>query len=179
MLEEDYSPLRFLLLAASVSFPQVSQRNIPYPRIYERHRNLEGYGSIESFRTELSLAKSTILEATPAGEPPAFGVGLMGWQLDHPNDNSSVPRTALRDALESHVASIWLSFGSSLGDWVQYIRSRDKDVVITVLVNSVDEALKAANEWKVDLLVAQGAYMPAYFLGHSYGIYRCLIPHSS
>ncbi|KZT34897.1 2-nitropropane dioxygenase [Sistotremastrum suecicum HHB10207 ss-3] len=115
-----------------------------------------GYGSIDSFRSELSLAKSTILDAEPSGDPPGFGVGLMGWQLDHPNENSSVPRQALRHALESRVASIWLSFGSSLGDWVRYIRSHDKDVVITVLVNSVDEAIQAVNEWKVDLLVAQG-----------------------
>lgn len=66
-------------------------------------------------------------------------------------------------ALDNHVQAIWLAFGTKIGKWVEYVRQADNatggtwKTLIFVLVNSLEEAFVAANEWKADVLVAQGA----------------------
>ena len=65
-------------------------------------------------------------------------------------------------ALENGVQAIWLAFGTDLHRWVQYIRNSKASALpahkplIFVQVTSVEEALQAANDWKVDVIVVQG-----------------------
>lgn len=93
-----------------------------------------------------------------------IGVGYLCWKLEEPG----YPGPAMLDlALENSVQAIWFSFGNEIGRWIEHVRryeyplgsqkaDRKHTPVIFVLVNSVEEALVAVNEWKVDVLVAQG-----------------------
>lgn len=116
-----------------------------------------GYKTAESLIGELSLARE-ILQLTPS-DPLPIGVGYLGWQLEQPTAN---PQVVLSVALDNHVHAIWLAFGNDLERWIDFIRNYNADhkcvrqTTIFVQVSSVEEALVAANEWKVDVLVAQG-----------------------
>ncbi|KZT27775.1 NPD-domain-containing protein [Neolentinus lepideus HHB14362 ss-1] len=88
-----------------------------------------------------------------------IGVGFIAWILEKGTPSS----TDLLDvALENRVKAIWLAFGNSLGKWVSYIRDYDQrradghKTLIFAQLSSVEEALVAVNDWKVDILVAQG-----------------------
>jgi nitronate monooxygenase len=64
-------------------------------------------------------------------------------------------------ALENQVKAVWFAFGADLGRWVQSVRDYDRKVkkektIVFVQISTVDEALVAINDWKVDVLVAQG-----------------------
>ncbi|PSR73800.1 hypothetical protein PHLCEN_2v10370 [Hermanssonia centrifuga] len=63
-------------------------------------------------------------------------------------------------ALENNVQAIWLAFGNNIGQWVNYIREKNQrdgqKTLVFVQVNSLAEALVAVNEWKTDVLIAQG-----------------------
>lgn len=65
-------------------------------------------------------------------------------------------------ALEQRVQSIWLSFGTDLAKWVDYIRKYDQNrttahkTLIWILVNSVAEAEAATKKLKADVLIVQG-----------------------
>ncbi|PPQ98163.1 hypothetical protein CVT26_003209 [Gymnopilus dilepis] len=89
------------------------------------------------------------------GNPLPVGVGFIGWILDMVPDE---PR--LEEVLDEKPVAIWLAFGVDLGKYVARIRAhdskRDHKTIVFVIVNSVEMALKAANEWKVDVIVAQG-----------------------
>lgn len=56
--------------------------------------------------------------------------------------------------------AIWFAFGVDLGKYVKMVREydekRDHKTIIFVIVNNIDEAKRAAEEWKVDVLVVQG-----------------------
>lgn len=56
--------------------------------------------------------------------------------------------------------AIWFAFGVDLGKYVTQVRAfdakREHKTVIFVIVNSVEGALQAANDWKVDVIVTQG-----------------------
>lgn len=71
---------------------------------------------------------------------------------------SSDPR--LHAVLDEKPVAIWLAFGVDLGKYVAQIRAHDSKrehkTIIFTIVNSVEDALRAANEWKVDVIVAQG-----------------------
>ena len=62
--------------------------------------------------------------------------------------------------LEEKITAIWFAFGNDLEKYVRTVREydakRDHKTKIFCCCNSVDEALRAANEWKVDVIVAQG-----------------------
>lgn len=114
------------------------------------------YTGLENFRNEFDIARSTLNR--PSGRLP-IGAGFLGWKLEE----AQSPHVALLElALENGVRAIWLSFGEDLGRWVEHVRSHDEKhgktpkTLIFVQVNSVDEALLAAQTWKVDVIVAQG-----------------------
>lgn len=87
------------------------------------------------------------------------GIGFVGWVLDMFNSTFD-PR--LTTVLDKAPAAIWLAFGQDLGKYVAQVRAydvtRDHKTILFVNVNTVDEALRAANEWKVDVLVVQGRH---------------------
>lgn len=93
-----------------------------------------------------------------------MGAGFLAWVLDTDKEGSTVG--PLRVALEKRVKSIWLSFGPNLGKWVEYIRQYDSQrtnehkTLLWMVVNSVEEARKAVEVWKADVLVVQGESEP-------------------
>lgn len=62
--------------------------------------------------------------------------------------------------LEEKITAIWFAFGNNLDKHVNTVREydakREHKTKIFVCCNSVDEAIRAANVWKVDVIVAQG-----------------------
>jgi len=92
-----------------------------------------------------------------SNQPIPIGIGFIGWILDK-TEVSGDPR--LHAILEEKPAAIWLAFGVDLGKYVAQIRAYDAErehkTIIFTIVNSVEDALQAANEWKVDVVVAQG-----------------------
>lgn len=117
-----------------------------------------GYRSAESLIDELSLARG-LLHLSPS-DPLPIGVGYLCWQLEKP---TAKPKVVLSAALDNRVHAIWLAFGNNLKEWITFIRNYDaehkrvRQTTIFVQVSSVEEALVASNEWKVDVLVAQGS----------------------
>ena len=114
------------------------------------------YTGVEKFRDEFAIARSTL--GTTSGPLP-IGAGFLGWKLEEPGS----PHVQLLEvALENGVRAIWLSFGEDLGRWIEFVRNHDQQTgkspktLVFLQVNSVDEALVAAQSWKVDVLVAQG-----------------------
>ncbi|THH29115.1 hypothetical protein EUX98_g5079 [Antrodiella citrinella] len=91
----------------------------------------------------------------PPKAPLPIGFGLVGWVLDGATDDDRVIAT-----LEERPTAIWLSFGNDLGKYVKKVREyeagREHKTLVFVIVNSPQDALRAANEWKVDALVVQG-----------------------
>ena len=64
--------------------------------------------------------------------------------------------------LRNDVQAIWLAFGNDVYRWIEYVRNSSANAsashkpLIFVQVTSVEEALLAAKEWNVDVIVAQG-----------------------
>ena len=95
------------------------------------------------------------------GIPLPTGVGFLGWILDK-TEISDDPR--IPEVLDELPAAIWFAFGTNLGKYVEQVRAYDEKrdpekphkTLVFVIVNSVEDALRAANEWKVDVLVVQG-----------------------
>jgi nitronate monooxygenase len=90
--------------------------------------------------------------------PLPIGVGFIGWILDQ-KDALGSAHEFLSVALDNNVRAIWLSFGVDLGKWIRYIRNKERNpgaTTIFVQVNSVQQALVAINDWKADVVVAQG-----------------------
>ncbi|KAG6872180.1 hypothetical protein C0995_012245 [Termitomyces sp. Mi166 len=89
--------------------------------------------------------------------PVPVGVGFLGFLLDK-TEASNDPR--LPAVLEELPMAIWFAFGGDLGRHVAQVRAYDSNrkhkTAVFVIVNSVEEALRAANEWRVDALVVQG-----------------------
>lgn len=118
----------------------------------------EVYGApLEKFKQEIVIARSTLNISEPATLP--IGIGFLGWKLE---TESPEELALLNAALDGRPQAIWLSFGNHLGRWIQYVRDADRraqpshKTLIFAQVNSVGEAKSAVEEWKVDVLVAQG-----------------------
>lgn len=51
-----------------------------------------------------------------------------------------------------------------MGNYAQKVRAYDEEndsrILVFVLAGSVEEAIKASNEWQVDGLVVQGEFLP-------------------
>lgn len=117
-----------------------------------------GYMTPSRIQEELSLARVQL--ALSDADPLPIGVGYLAWQLE--KDPSSA--IGLLDvSLSNRVQAIWLAFGNSIGQWIEHIRSydassgREQKTLIFVPVSSVKDALIAIQDWKVDVLVAQGS----------------------
>ncbi|KAI5121511.1 hypothetical protein M0805_006548 [Coniferiporia weirii] len=132
-----------------------------------------GYDDAAAFLSELKLARSVLQDPLGTNNdsanhdsfsgsqaaPVAIGVGFIGWKLDEPDGKTA---ELLSIALEARVAAVWFAFGVNLGKWVHLVRSIDNrrssphKTLIFVLVNTLQEANVAVDEWDVDVLVAQG-----------------------
>ncbi|KXN88567.1 putative nitronate monooxygenase, partial [Leucoagaricus sp. SymC.cos] len=86
------------------------------------------------------------------------GMGFVGWVMDHFNTETD-PR--LKTVLDREVSGVWLAFGNDLGKYVTQVRehsnSSGHNTKILVNVNTIDELKTAVNEWKVDVVIVQGA----------------------
>ncbi|GJJ11171.1 hypothetical protein Clacol_005403 [Clathrus columnatus] len=132
-----------------------------------------GYGFIgtamndpASFSKELDTARS-LLGVVDPDAPLPLGVGYLGWLLEKGDRTQQL----LNIGLEKRVQSVWLSFGSNLGKWVEYVRQYDSQrttehkTLIWIVASSLEEATRAVNEWKPDVLVVQGCEAGGH--GHS------------
>ncbi len=67
--------------------------------------------------------------------------------------------------------AIWFAFGEDLGTYVRQVRAyeakRQHKTLVFVCVNSVEEALVAANDWKVDVIAAQGTLVQNMLVVHN------------
>ncbi|KAJ7453919.1 2-nitropropane dioxygenase [Mycena galericulata] len=126
-----------------------------------------GYGaSPDEFKRQLSLARAAFQTSPPS--PAPFGVGYLAWQLEKPK---SPVVELLSIALEHNVKAVWFAFGEDLGRWIRFVREHDaragKKTIIFVQISTVKEALVAANEWKVDCIVAQGVESGGHGAGYA------------
>jgi len=114
-----------------------------------------GFLSSQELKQDLKTTRQNLNIATD--QPVPVGIGFIGWILDI-TESSSDPR--LHAVLDEKPAAIWLAFGVDLGKYVAQIRAydskREHKTIIFAVMNSVEDALRAANEWKVDVIVAQG-----------------------
>ena len=119
------------------------------------HSCMSGFDSSEKLKADLQTARKTLNVAEGAVLP--VGVGLLGWILDM-TEVSEDPR--IPAVLEEKVAAVWFAFGNDLEKYIKAVREydakREHKTKIFCCCNSVDEALRAVNEWKVDIVVAQG-----------------------
>lgn len=114
-----------------------------------------GPDSSQTLKEGLRSIRATL--GLPIDVPVPAGVGLLGWVLDK-TETSNDPRIAA--ILEETPIAIWFAFGADLGKHVAQVRAydarRDHKTIVFVIVNSTEEALRAAIDWKVDVLVVQG-----------------------
>ena len=101
---------------------------------------------LQSIRTELHV---------PPSSPLPIGVGVLCWIADKHGNEGMIPAI-----LGEHPKAIWLAFGTDLGKYVKQIREYNEKngtkILVVVSATSLEEALQAANEWKVDVLNVQG-----------------------
>ncbi|EJU03899.1 inosine monophosphate dehydrogenase [Dacryopinax primogenitus] len=112
---------------------------------------------IERFQADFALARERL--GTPEGEVLPIGVGVIGWMLDAPIGVKEM----LKWAIMQGVKAVWLSFGEDIGKWVQFVREADEErgdgrkTLVAVQLGTVQQMKVAAEEWKVDIIVAQGS----------------------
>ncbi|KIP06299.1 hypothetical protein PHLGIDRAFT_91047 [Phlebiopsis gigantea 11061_1 CR5-6] len=125
-----------------------------------------GFDSSEQLRSDLQSVRKSLKLSDDAVLPA--GVGLLGWILDM-TEASEDPR--IPAILEEKVAAVWFAFGNDLYKYIQTVRDfdakREHKTKIFCCCNSVDEAIRAANEWKVDILVLQGYDAGGHGSSHS------------
>ncbi|KXN84314.1 Nitronate monooxygenase, partial [Leucoagaricus sp. SymC.cos] len=116
-----------------------------------------GMDTADKIKENLRAARKTL--AVPDGAPIPVGVGFVGWVLDITEASGS---PLIPAALAEKPAAICFAFGVDLGKHIKTVREYDAKrsdrhkTLIFVTVNSVEAALRAANEWKVDFIIAQG-----------------------
>ncbi|KAK7033917.1 hypothetical protein VNI00_012541 [Paramarasmius palmivorus] len=116
-----------------------------------------GFYSSQELKRNLQEAR-TLLSINP-GDPVPIGIGLIGWILDK-TEISDDPR--IEAILEEKPVALWFAFGDDLGKYIAQVRAYDSKredghkTIVFVMVGTVEDALVAANEWKVDVVVAQG-----------------------
>jgi len=117
--------------------------------------SLKGYITVDQIQEEINVARRT-LGVNPQSPLP-IGVGFLCWRLEI---DAAQGKREIKTALDNHVVAVWLSFGRNLSKWIQFVRDHDKvtgtQTIIFVQVSSVDDALVAIHDWKVDVIVAQG-----------------------
>ncbi|KAF5329909.1 hypothetical protein D9758_018254 [Tetrapyrgos nigripes] len=114
-----------------------------------------GFLSSADLKANLSMVRKTLNIADGASLP--VGIGFISWILAM-TESSDDPRISA--VLKEKPQALWFAFGDDLGKYIAQVREydskRDHKTVIFVMVNSSEEAIRAANEWKVDVIVAQG-----------------------
>lgn len=115
------------------------------------------FATPDTLRADLAFARDSFPDRGDA--PLPIGLGFIGWLLDA---NEAQSKELIDIALESGVQALWLAFGVDLQRWVHYIRTSPAAAraphkpLIFVQATSLAEALVAANEWKVGVIIAQG-----------------------
>ncbi|KIY64832.1 2-nitropropane dioxygenase [Cylindrobasidium torrendii FP15055 ss-10] len=87
--------------------------------------------------------------------PLPIGIGYICWQLEQ-STAEVTPDPCITAGLKEGVRAVWLAFGEHIGRYVKQVRSVSPKTYIFVLVNSVEEAVRATYEYKADVLVVQG-----------------------
>ena len=114
----------------------------------------------ETFKRELSSARSLL--QIDSLTPLPIGVGFLSWLFE--KQNSPHPEL-LSIALENNVQAVWFAFGNEIGRWIQLVRAHDqksgknRKTLVFVQISSLQEALVAIHDWKVDVIVAQGSIL--------------------
>ena len=112
----------------------------------------------EKLREDLAFVRQSFPDL--GQNPLPIGIGFIAWLLDTKEDAA---KQLIDVVVESNVQALWLAFGNDVYRWIQYARtspagtSSTRKPLIFVQVTSVEEALLAANEWKADVIVAQGS----------------------
>ena len=112
----------------------------------------------QKLREDLALLRQNLPDL--GDRPLPIGIGLIAWMLDA---NEEAAKKMVDVVLESNVQALWLAFGNDIYRWIQYARTSPATArsphkpLIFAQVTSLEEALLAANEWKVDVIVAQGS----------------------
>nr|VWO94627.1 N/A [Ganoderma boninense] len=115
-----------------------------------------GFSTPEALRQDFDFIRSSFPDRV--NKPLPVGYGFIGWLLDK---NEEGAKQLLDITIENNVQAIWLAFGTDIHRWIQHVRTSSANArahhkpLIFVQVTSVEEALVAANEWKVDAIVAQ------------------------
>ena len=119
------------------------------------YRRMAGFDSSETIKANLNTIRKTLNVSGDA--PVPAGVGFLGWIADM-TEASEDPR--IPAVLAEKIQAIWFAFGNDLGKHIktvqEYDAKRTHKTKIFVIVNSLEEAKRAANEWKADVLVVQG-----------------------
>lgn len=114
-----------------------------------------GFETAQQIKQYVQIVREEL--GTPPHQPVQFGIGFIGWILDT-TEVSDQP--CLPAFLEELPTAIWFAFGNDLGKYVRRVReyesTRQHKTKVFVMVHSVEQALVAANEWKVDVIVVQG-----------------------
>ncbi|EIW58710.1 2-nitropropane dioxygenase [Trametes versicolor FP-101664 SS1] len=114
-----------------------------------------GAATPNKLREDLLQARASVSDL--GNKPLPIGCGFIGWILDSQEEEY---KKLVDTAIESGVRAIWVSFGNDLPRWINYIRGSPAYAVhkplIFAQVTSLEEAIKAVNDWKVDVLVVQG-----------------------
>jgi len=121
-----------------------------------------GYGTVDQLKAEVDIARS-LLGVTSESILP-IGIGYLCFRLELPGVQAF---DYLDVALDSKVKAVWLSFGERIADWIAYIREKESTpgaTKIFVQISTVEEALTAMKDWKVDVVSAQG--LPSLSCSH-------------
>ncbi|EIW79181.1 2-nitropropane dioxygenase [Coniophora puteana RWD-64-598 SS2] len=120
-------------------------------------------GTYDKQTVQQEIHQFRLLLDLPDDASLPVGIGFLVWRLEEQaKANPEVSKEAVLTALENRVRAVWFSFGRNIGHWVRLVREHDASAgrphstLIFVVVSSAEDALVATNEWKVDVLVAQG-----------------------
>ncbi|KAI0747249.1 2-nitropropane dioxygenase [Daedaleopsis nitida] len=113
--------------------------------------------SPDDVREQIAAVRKSIPDL--GDKPLPIGIGLIGWLLDA---NVDAAEQMIDTILESDVQALWFAFGDHIQRWIQYARTSrartnlSRQPLIFIQVTSIDEALLAVQEWKADVIIAQG-----------------------
>ncbi|KAF8904303.1 2-nitropropane dioxygenase [Mucidula mucida] len=148
---------RLLNLKTPIALPPMA--NVSQPGLISKVTSCGAFGFVgagpltpDQLTDTLRTIRSNLNLSAEA--PLPVGVGFITWILEKNTPEGPDPRVTA--VLNEHVKAIWLAFGNDNGRYVKQIRDQAPETLIFVLVNSVEEALHAANELHADVLVVQG-----------------------
>jgi nitronate monooxygenase len=117
--------------------------------------------SHDFFKKEIASVRR-VLGVNP-GLPLPIGAGFLCWRLDK---DEEAGKQLVRAALDEHVKAVWFAFGQDLEKWIKFVRDHDafsgSKTIIIVLLGTVSKIQAAIQDWKVDIVVAQGSLHLSY-----------------